>query len=54
MLKDIKDVEGFESKTTEENLEIAPNIDKLCTTRWTVCVGRVYKKIMDGELLMKL
>ena len=54
LLGKIKDLIHFESLHTDDEIEVAPTLDKLSTTRWTVR-GNTYKKIESNYLpLMKL
>ena len=50
----IKNLKRFEFEAIEKDQEIAPNIDKLCTTRGKVCGNAYNKIIMNFEPLMKL
>ena len=50
----MKSLKRFESEAIEEDQEIAPNIDKLCTTRGKVRGNAYNKMIMNYEPLMKL
>ena len=50
----IKDLIHFESLHTDDEIEVAPTLDKLSATRWTVR-GNAYKKIEISYLsMMKL
>ena len=54
LLGNIKDLIHFESLHTDDDIEVAPSLNKLSATRWTVR-GNVYKKIEINFLpLMKL
>ena len=54
LLGNIKDLIHFESLHTDDEIEVAPTLDKLSATRWTVR-GNAYKKIESNYLpLMKL
>ena len=44
LLGNIKDFTHFESLHTDDEIEVAPTLDKLSITRWTVR-GNAYKKI---------
>ena len=54
LLGNIKDLIHFESLHTDDEIEVAPTLDKLFATRWTVR-GNAYKKTAKNCLpLMKL
>ena len=54
LLGNIKDLIRFESPHTDDEIKVAPTLDKLSATRWTVR-GNAYKKIESNYLpLMKL
>ena len=54
LLGNIKDLSHFESLHTDDEITVAPTLDKISATRWTVR-GNAYKKIDSNYLpLMKL
>ena len=54
LLGNIKDLNHFESLNTDDEIEMAPNLDKLSATRSSVR-GNAYKKIESNYIpLMKL
>lgn len=54
LLGSIKDLLCFESKHTDNEIEVAPTLNKLSATRWTVR-GNAYQKIQSNfDPLMKL
>ena len=54
LLGNIKDLSHFESLHTDDEITVAPTLDKISATRWTVR-GNAYKKIDSNYLpLIKL
>ena len=51
LLGNIKDLIHFESLHTDDEIEVAPTLDKLSASRWTV-PGNAYKKIESNYLLL--
>ena len=49
LLGNIKDLIHFEYLHTHDEIEVAPNLDKLSATRWTVR-GNTYKKRKSSHL----
>ena len=48
LLGKIKDLIHFESLDIDDEIEVAPTLDKLAATRWTVR-GNAYKKIESNK-----
>ena len=51
LLGNIKDLIYFEPLHTDYEIEVVPTLNKLFTTRWTVC-GNVCKKIGSNYILL--